>query len=324
MAVSVDGGQRVGTAAYVAPSTVAAPPAVQARRSATRFWRSPLAMLARRSRVALLFGFVVVAIVAARRTAFARRMAEFVSRLPSRQARRRHGAVTDRALVDRGQLARARRAGGTRFKEELEIARDPLPAIQIVPCSRPRARFWSLLLCVLRRSTGRPLLAARASRSASPRSSSARLQQRQRELRRAAPGQPAGARVGAARRAQPRRRARGRRRRRRRAVADASSGACIADEQLGRAARGRARRRRASAWTTATSSRSSLVAALQRETGGNTAEVLDRVAETIRERFELRRLVKTLTAQGRMSRWVVSLLPVVLLLRHHAASTRTT
>jgi tight adherence protein B len=57
----------------------------------------------------------------------------------------------------------------------------------------------------------------------------------------------------------------------------------------------------------------SLVAALQRETGGNTAEVLDRVTETIRERFELRRLVKTLTAQGRMSRWVVTALPIVLL-----------
>jgi tight adherence protein B len=57
-----------------------------------------------------------------------------------------------------------------------------------------------------------------------------------------------------------------------------------------------------------------LVAALQRETGGNTAEVLERVTETIRERFQLRRLVKTLTAQGRMSRWIVSLLPVGLLL----------
>jgi tight adherence protein B len=56
-----------------------------------------------------------------------------------------------------------------------------------------------------------------------------------------------------------------------------------------------------------------LVAAMQRETGGNTAEVLERVTETIRERFELRRLVKTLTAQGRMSRWVVSALPIFLL-----------
>jgi tight adherence protein B len=57
-----------------------------------------------------------------------------------------------------------------------------------------------------------------------------------------------------------------------------------------------------------------LVAALQRETGGNTAEVLDRVTDTIRERFELRRLVQTLTAQGRMSRWVLTGLPLVLLL----------
>jgi tight adherence protein B len=56
-----------------------------------------------------------------------------------------------------------------------------------------------------------------------------------------------------------------------------------------------------------------LVAALQRDTGGNTAEVLDRVAETVRGRFELRRLVNTLTAQGRLSRWIISLLPVGLL-----------
>jgi tight adherence protein B len=55
-----------------------------------------------------------------------------------------------------------------------------------------------------------------------------------------------------------------------------------------------------------------LVATLQRDTGGNTAEVLDRVTDTVRARFELRRLVRTLTAQGRMSRWVVSLLPVGL------------
>ena len=56
-----------------------------------------------------------------------------------------------------------------------------------------------------------------------------------------------------------------------------------------------------------------LVAALQHETGGNTAEVLDRVADTVRERFELRRLVKTLTAQGRLSRWILTGLPVFLL-----------
>ena len=57
-----------------------------------------------------------------------------------------------------------------------------------------------------------------------------------------------------------------------------------------------------------------LVAGLQRETGANSAEVLDRVAETVRERAALRRLVRTLTAQGRMARWIVSALPVALLL----------
>jgi tight adherence protein B len=55
-----------------------------------------------------------------------------------------------------------------------------------------------------------------------------------------------------------------------------------------------------------------LVAELQREAGGNAAEVVDRVAETVRERFELRRLVKTLTTQGRMSGWIVTALPIVI------------
>ena len=57
-----------------------------------------------------------------------------------------------------------------------------------------------------------------------------------------------------------------------------------------------------------------LVAELQREAGGNAAEVVDAVAETVRERFDLRRLIKTLTMQGRMSRWIVSALPVGIVL----------
>jgi tight adherence protein B len=56
-----------------------------------------------------------------------------------------------------------------------------------------------------------------------------------------------------------------------------------------------------------------LVATLQRETGGNTAEVLERVTETIRDRLALRRMVQSLTAQGRMSRWVLTALPLLLL-----------
>ncbi len=57
-----------------------------------------------------------------------------------------------------------------------------------------------------------------------------------------------------------------------------------------------------------------LVAQLQREAGGNAAEVIDRVAETVRERFDLRRLIQTLTMQGRMTRWIVSALPIGIVL----------
>jgi tight adherence protein B len=57
-----------------------------------------------------------------------------------------------------------------------------------------------------------------------------------------------------------------------------------------------------------------LVAELQREAGGNAAEVVDRVAETVRERFDLKRLIQTLTTQGRLSRWIVSALPVGIIL----------
>ena len=57
-----------------------------------------------------------------------------------------------------------------------------------------------------------------------------------------------------------------------------------------------------------------LVAQLQREAGGDAAEVIDTVAETVRERFDLKRLIQTLTMQGRMSRWIVSALPIVVVL----------
>jgi tight adherence protein B len=57
-----------------------------------------------------------------------------------------------------------------------------------------------------------------------------------------------------------------------------------------------------------------IVAALQRETGGNTAEVIDLVADTVRERIAIRRLVRGLTAQGRLSGGVLSVMPIGLLM----------
>ncbi|PWW24842.1 tight adherence protein B [Geodermatophilus normandii] len=50
--------------------------------------------------------------------------------------------------------------------------------------------------------------------------------------------------------------------------------------------------------------------AIHREVGGNLAEVLDTVGTTIRERNAIRRQVKALSAEGRLSAWVLMALPV--------------
>lgn len=52
--------------------------------------------------------------------------------------------------------------------------------------------------------------------------------------------------------------------------------------------------------------------AVQRETGGNLNEVLDRVGSTIRERSALKREVRTLSSEGRASAVVLMILPVVI------------
>jgi tight adherence protein B len=57
-----------------------------------------------------------------------------------------------------------------------------------------------------------------------------------------------------------------------------------------------------------------LVAALQSRSGGNMADVLERVADGVRERADLRRELHSLTAQARLSRWIVTGLPVALVL----------
>ena len=49
---------------------------------------------------------------------------------------------------------------------------------------------------------------------------------------------------------------------------------------------------------------------IQREVGGNLAEILHTVSDTLREREYLRRQVKALSAEGRMSAWILGGLPV--------------
>jgi tight adherence protein B len=53
---------------------------------------------------------------------------------------------------------------------------------------------------------------------------------------------------------------------------------------------------------------------INREVGGDLAMILDNVAETIRERQRLQRQVKSLSAEGRLSGYVLTALPPVLAL----------
>ena len=52
---------------------------------------------------------------------------------------------------------------------------------------------------------------------------------------------------------------------------------------------------------------------IQRKVGGNLAEVLEKISGTIQSRISLRKEIKTRTASGRMSGFIVGALPFLLL-----------
>ncbi len=52
---------------------------------------------------------------------------------------------------------------------------------------------------------------------------------------------------------------------------------------------------------------------IQRQAGGNLAEIFDKISQTIRDRQHMQSEILTLTAQGRLSGWIVGLMPVSLL-----------
>ncbi len=62
---------------------------------------------------------------------------------------------------------------------------------------------------------------------------------------------------------------------------------------------------------------------IQKESGGNLAEVLDKTAYVIRERYRLKKQVLVHTAQGRLTGWILSLLPVVLGLALYLVNPKT-
>lgn len=53
---------------------------------------------------------------------------------------------------------------------------------------------------------------------------------------------------------------------------------------------------------------------VQKDTGGNLAEILDRIVFVTRERSRIQREIRTNTAQGRLTGWILCLLPIAMLL----------
>jgi tight adherence protein B len=306
--VIVEGVEGSATARYTTPSlpTTVTPP--YHRSIGTSLWTSPVTMIVASLATALLLVGALLALFNPRKATLRRRMGQFVT-LPTRDEQTRRRTLLTEKVLESAEKSLERTRWWSRFKEELEIAEIRVSAIQIVVLT---GLVTTILLWLLYTAGG--LLFAPLAffvpfivRSVIKRKLNHRRklfsEQLPDNLQVLSSALRAGhSFVGALS-----------------VVVDDSPSPSreefrrvIADEQLGvplQDALDEVARR----MDNRDLEQVSLVAALQRETGGNTAEVLDRVTDTIRERFELRRLVKTLTAQGRMSRWVVSALPVVLL-----------
>ena len=308
VAVRVSGVEGIATNLYTSPPLDATPSPPYHQSLAERFWRSPAGMLAVAVVCALLTGIVLVALLRPRQRTLRRRMAEFVS-LPVRQDEGESARGTELVLAQ-AEKSFERTRWWARFKEDLELGKVKIAPIHIAAWTAIATAVAAWLLFVL---VGTPLVVPLAlGVPLLVRSQVKRRVERQRRL--FADQLPDNLQVlASALRAghslvgalsvvvddcpEPSREEF------RRVIADEQLGVSL-EEAFGVVAHRMANR---------DLDQVALVAALQQETGGNTAEVLDRVSDTIRGRFELRRLVRTLTTQGRMSRWVVSFLPVGLL-----------
>lgn len=277
---------------------------------AYRFWRSPVSMLFFSLIVAGLIGLGVVLAVRPRPRTVTKRLAEFVSVQEPDSGRRSTTSLTD-SVLSGAEKSLERTRWWAQFKEELEIAEIRMPAVQIVVLTALGTIVFAWLAAVISGSAvfslfafGIPLLARTYVKQQLARKRKAFGEQLPENLQmlssalRAGHSFVGGLSVVVEDAEEPSRREF------RRVVADEQLGVPLED------ALETVVRRMASDDL----EQVALVAALHRETGGNTAEVLDRVNEVVRGRIELRQRVRTLTAQGRLSRWVVTALPVGLML----------
>jgi tight adherence protein B len=295
-------------ATYTAPPVPPAVPVVAAPHH-TAFWDSSLGTLVVSALAALLFGIAVAALLAPRRSVSAR-VSQFVSVTQVVEPRKSSTSMFERMLGER-QRTRLRQSDRWKaFVEDVEIARVGMSAPQILGLALVGTILVAWLLVTVTSSVfgvvlaGVVPLSVRAGISIlAGRERKAFDEQLPDNLQVVASAMRAGHTFTGALAVVVEDAPEPSRRELRRVLAQEAIGVPMAD----------ALRRVSERMQSVDFEHVALVASLQRETGGNTAEVIDRVTETIRDRLDLRRLVGSLTAQGRLAGWIVSMLPVGLL-----------
>jgi tight adherence protein B len=296
-------GEEPATADYTAPALALEPAAAFRRSVADDLWRSPVAVLLAALIAGLLVGAIVLMLLRRRGNGLLERLAHFVpSRSDEVESRPRAAAPRRSRLSEVGAWER--------FREDLDIARIDVGAGRLALLSLVGGAVVGWLLVTLSGVGGAALFGLAAPvamrvvvRFKAGRERRAFAEQLADNVQVIASAMRAGhSFVGALsvvveEAAEPSRREFMR---------------VVQDERLGKPIE-QAFSELAERMRNDELEHLGLVARLQTETGGNTAEVLDRLVETLRARADVRRLVRTLTAQGRLGGWVVGSLPVVLL-----------
>ncbi len=307
--ISVKGVEGAALTTYRAPKLPIGPPPAFQRSVLDKLIQSPMTMMLVVLMIAGLLAVAAAAVIQPQTSGFRKRLGAFVAVGRTKDGKRQTAALSEKLLESTERSLQRTRWWG-RFKEELEIAEISLPAEQVVVLTAMATLLMAWLLSIFYSATLAlfaalvPLLVRSVIKHRAEKQRRAFGDQLPDNLQVLSSALRAGhSLIGALSvvlddAPQPSRREF------RRIVADEQLGVPLEDAFTNVADRMHNR----------DLDQVALVAALQRETGGNSAEVLDRVAETVRERAALRRLVRTLTAQGRMARWIVSALPIALVL----------
>jgi tight adherence protein B len=308
VAVTVEGFEGAATAGYVVPANANDVSSPFNRSVFERFVRSASGMVSTALFAAALIGGALALLIRPRRRGIKRKLAEFVS-LPALEAGPRDQAKKDLPF-ERAERTFERTDWWTRFRQELDVGRITIAPMHIVVWTSAATAITVYLLALWAGPVAGllglaiPLVVRGVIRRAVNRQRQLFASQLPDNLQVLASALRAGHSLVGALSVVVEDSPEPSRTEFRHVIADEQLGVPLEDAIESVAERMKSQDLR----------QVGLVAALQHETGGNTAEVLDRVADTVRERFELRRLVKTLTAQGRMSRWILTGLPVFLLI----------